>query len=137
MLDGTLLSIDRGMTAGADRPYYSGKHECHGLNVHVLVDPAGRLIWALPALPGSRHDIAAVHDVQREVRGLAGGVRVSSLRPSAPSVTDERLISSPTAGLASEADGSTRALDEREQSSRRVHHVAARVDGRIVAAASR
>ena len=62
-LDGTLLRIDRvGMTAGADRPYYSGKHKCHGLNVQVLADPAGRLIWAFPALPGSRHDIAAAHE---------------------------------------------------------------------------
>src|SRR5689334_8435701 len=30
-LDGTLLRIDRvGMTAGHDRPYYSGKYKAHG-----------------------------------------------------------------------------------------------------------
>ena len=45
ILDGTLLRIDRvGMTGGRDRPFYSGKHKCHGLNVQVMADPAGRLI---------------------------------------------------------------------------------------------
>ncbi len=63
VLDGTLLHIDRvGMTAGQDRPYYSGKHKCHGVNVQVLADPAGRLVWASPALPGARHDIAAARE---------------------------------------------------------------------------
>ena len=34
ILDGTLLRIDRvGMTGGRDRPYYSGRHKVHGLNV--------------------------------------------------------------------------------------------------------
>jgi hypothetical protein len=50
------------MTAKQDRPYYSGKHKCHGLNVQVLADPAGRLIWVSPTLPGSRHDIAAARE---------------------------------------------------------------------------
>ena len=60
VLDGTLISIDRvGMRAKTDRPYYSGKHKRHGLNVQVLTDPAGRLIWASPALPGSVHDLTA------------------------------------------------------------------------------
>nr|WP_068796253.1 hypothetical protein [Pseudonocardia sp. HH130630-07] len=47
ILDGTLLAIDRvGMGPGYDRAFYSGKHECHGVNVQVIADPAGRLIWA-------------------------------------------------------------------------------------------
>jgi len=59
-LDGTLLRIDRvGMSSRRDRPYYSGKHKCHGVNVQVIADPAGRLIWASPTLPGSRHDMGA------------------------------------------------------------------------------
>ena len=46
ILDGTLLAIDRvGMAGGRDRPYYSGKHKRHCVNVQVLADPAGRLIW--------------------------------------------------------------------------------------------
>ncbi len=63
ILDGTLLRIDRvGMAGGRDRPYYSGKHKCHGLNVQVIADPAGRLVWVSPALPGSGHDIAAARE---------------------------------------------------------------------------
>ncbi|MYR89003.1 hypothetical protein GTY41_29840, partial [Streptomyces sp. SID685] len=53
ILDGTLLPIDR---IAADRPYYSGKHKKHGMNVQVLADPFGRLLWASAALPGSVHD---------------------------------------------------------------------------------
>lgn len=56
MLDGTLLPIDR---IAADRPFYSGKHKKHGMNVQVLADPAGPLLWASPALPGAVHDIRA------------------------------------------------------------------------------
>lgn len=54
ILDGTLLPIDR---IAADRPYYSGKHRKHGMNVQVITDPFGRLLWASAALPGAVHDI--------------------------------------------------------------------------------
>lgn len=54
--DGTLLPIDR---IAADRPFYSGKHRKHGMNVQVLADPLGRLLWASPAPPGAVHDIKA------------------------------------------------------------------------------
>lgn len=47
ILDGTLIPIDR---VAADRPYYSGKHKRHGLNVQILADPRGNLVWASPAL---------------------------------------------------------------------------------------
>jgi Helix-turn-helix of DDE superfamily endonuclease/DDE superfamily endonuclease len=56
ILDGTLLPIDR---IAADRPYYSGKHKKHGMNVQVIADPFGRLLWASAALPGAVHDIRA------------------------------------------------------------------------------
>ena len=56
LLDGTLLPIDR---TAADRPFYSGKHKKHGMNVQILTDPAGRLLWASPALPGAMHDVRA------------------------------------------------------------------------------
>jgi hypothetical protein len=63
ILDGTLLRIDRvGMAGGRDRPYYSGKHKCHGVNVQVIADPAGRLVWISPALPGARHDMGAARE---------------------------------------------------------------------------
>ncbi|MEY9937597.1 transposase family protein [Streptacidiphilus sp. MAP5-3] len=56
ILDGTLLPID---CVAADRPYYSGKHKRHGMNVQVLTDPFGRPLWASPALPGAVYDIKA------------------------------------------------------------------------------
>lgn len=56
ILDGTLLPIDR---IAADRPFYSGKHKKHGMNVQVIADPLGRLLWASPALPGAVHDVKA------------------------------------------------------------------------------
>lgn len=59
LLDGTLLPIDR---VAADRPYYSGKHKRHGMNVQVLADPFGRLLWASPALPGAVHDVRAARE---------------------------------------------------------------------------
>lgn len=62
ILDGTVLPIDR---IAADRPYYSGKKKHHGMNVQVLADPVGRLIWASDALPGSVHNLTAArtHDI--------------------------------------------------------------------------
>jgi hypothetical protein len=63
ILDGTVLRIERvGMGSGRDRPYFSGKHKCHGVNVQVLTDPVGRLIWASAALPGSCHDMRAARE---------------------------------------------------------------------------
>ncbi len=63
ILDGSLLRIDRvAMASRGDRPFYSGKHKAHGVNVQVIADPAGRLIWVSPALPGARHDIAAARE---------------------------------------------------------------------------
>ncbi|MFE3497819.1 transposase family protein [Streptomyces sp. NPDC059175] len=59
ILDGTLLPIDR---IAADRPFYSGKHKKHGMNVQVLSDPFGRLLWASPALPGAVHDVHAARE---------------------------------------------------------------------------
>jgi hypothetical protein len=56
ILDGTLIPIDR---VADQRPYYSGKHKRHGVNVQVIADAAGRLVWASPALPGSVHDLTA------------------------------------------------------------------------------
>ena len=59
ILDGTLIPIDR---VHDQKPYYSGKHKRHGMNVQVIADPAGRLVWASPALPGARHDMGAARD---------------------------------------------------------------------------
>jgi hypothetical protein len=63
ILDGTLLLIDRvGMASGYDRRFFSGKHKRHGVNVQLIADLAGRLVWASPALPGARHDMGAARE---------------------------------------------------------------------------
>ncbi len=56
ILDGTLVPIDR---VADQKPYYLGKHGRHGVNVQVIAEPVGRLIWASAALPGSIHDLTA------------------------------------------------------------------------------
>lgn len=59
ILDGTLLPIDR---IAADRPFHSGKHKKHGMNVQIIADPKGRFLWASPALPGAVHDVRAARE---------------------------------------------------------------------------
>ncbi len=53
VLDGTLIPIDR---VAADRPFYSGKHQRHGMNLQVIAGPRGDILWVSGALPGSVHD---------------------------------------------------------------------------------
>jgi hypothetical protein len=53
VLDGTLIPIDR---VAADRPFYSGKHKKHGMNLQVIASPSGDILWVSGALPGSVHD---------------------------------------------------------------------------------
>ena len=53
ILDGTLIPIDR---VAADRPFYSGKHRHHGMNLQVISSPTGDILWVSGALPGSVHD---------------------------------------------------------------------------------
>ena len=53
VLDGTLIPVDR---VAADRPFYSGKHKRHGMNLQVIASPSGDILWVSGALPGSVHD---------------------------------------------------------------------------------
>src|SRR5271169_4018643 len=53
IVDGTLIPIDR---VAADRPFYSGKHKRHGMNLQVIAGPRGDILWVSGALPGSVHD---------------------------------------------------------------------------------
>ena len=53
VLDGTLIPVDR---VAADRPFYSGKHKRHGMNLQVIASPGGDIVWVSGALPGSVHD---------------------------------------------------------------------------------
>jgi hypothetical protein len=51
--DGTPIPVDR---VAADRPFYSGKHKKHGMNLQVIASPGGDIVWVSGALPGSVHD---------------------------------------------------------------------------------
>jgi hypothetical protein len=53
IVDGTLIATDR---VAADRPWYSGKHKHHGVNLQVIASPDGTLLWVSGGLPGSVHD---------------------------------------------------------------------------------
>ncbi|MFK0194515.1 transposase family protein [Kitasatospora sp. NPDC090308] len=57
LVDGTLAECDR---VGDGRADYSGKHRRHGVNLQVITDPTGRLVWLSRALPGRTHDLTAV-----------------------------------------------------------------------------
>jgi hypothetical protein len=56
MIDGTLIPIDR---VAADRPFYSGKHRRHGMNLQVISAPDGEIVWVSGPLPGVVHDLTA------------------------------------------------------------------------------
>jgi hypothetical protein len=92
LLDGMLLPIDR---IAADRPSYSGKHKKHGMNVQVLADFFGRLLWASPALPAPsmtsvRPASTASSASLPRLASRAGRTRVTgapaSSRPSSPCI---------------------------------------------------
>ena len=69
VLDGTLMPC---WSWKAHPEPWSGKHKRTGLNVQVLVTPAGRLVWVSDPCPGSTHDVAAL-----DASGLLEGLDVS------------------------------------------------------------
>ena len=56
VIDGTLIPIDR---VAADRPFYSGQHRRHGMNLQVIASPDGDILWVSGPLPGAVHDLTA------------------------------------------------------------------------------
>ena len=48
VIDGTLIPIDR---VAADRPFYSGKHRRHGMNLQVISRPDGDIVWVSARCP--------------------------------------------------------------------------------------
>jgi DDE superfamily endonuclease/Helix-turn-helix of DDE superfamily endonuclease len=56
VIDGTLIPVDR---VAADRPFYSGKHRRHGMNLQVIATPGGDIVWVSGPLPGAVHDLTA------------------------------------------------------------------------------
>ncbi|OLO57080.1 transposase, partial [Actinomyces oris] len=69
VLDGTLMPC---WSWKAHPELWSGKHKRTGLNIQVLVTPAGRLVWVSDPCPGSTHDVAAL-----DASGLLEGLDVS------------------------------------------------------------
>ena len=56
VIDGTLVPIGR---VAADRPFFSGKHRRHGMNLQVISAPDGEIVWVSGPLPGAAHDLTA------------------------------------------------------------------------------
>ena len=56
IIDGTLILIDR---VAADRPFYSGRHRRHGMNLQVIASPDGDIVWVSGLLAGAVHDLTA------------------------------------------------------------------------------
>jgi len=73
VIDGTLTPIDR---VAAGRPFYSGKHRRHGMNLPVIASPGGDILWVSGPLPGAVHDLTAarIWGLLREL-AAAGGDR--------------------------------------------------------------
>lgn len=61
LLDGTLAERDR---LGDGRAGYSTKHRRHGVNVQIITDPVGHVLWISSKLPGRCHDLTAVRTHQ-------------------------------------------------------------------------
>lgn len=51
IIDGTLVPVDR---IAADRPFYSGEHKGHGVNLQVIASPDGTILWVSGQLPAAR-----------------------------------------------------------------------------------
>jgi CDGSH-type Zn-finger protein len=56
VIDGPLIPVDR---LAADRPFCSGKHRRHGMNLQVIASPQGGILWVSGPLPGAVHDLTA------------------------------------------------------------------------------
>ena len=56
VIDGTSIPIDR---VAAARPFYSGKHRRHGMNLQVISAADGEILWVSGPLPGAVHDLTA------------------------------------------------------------------------------
>ena len=67
VIDGTLIPIGR---VAAERPFYSGKHRKHGMNLQVIAGPDGDIVWVSGPLPGAVHDLTAAR-IWGIVRALA------------------------------------------------------------------
>lgn len=98
LLDGTLAECDR---VGDGRADYSSKHKRHGVNVQVVTDPAGEILWLSPALPGRTHDLTAARPTRS-----SGSARAWAYRSSPTWPTSVRATGSPQPSAARQAANS-------------------------------
>jgi hypothetical protein len=56
VINGTLIPVDR---VAADRPFYSGRHRRHGMNLHVIASWTARSCGSPEPCPGAVHDLNA------------------------------------------------------------------------------
>jgi hypothetical protein len=71
------------------------------MNVQVIADPVGRIVWASPALPGARHDMGAARQHGILDALTAAGVRViadNGYRGSGFGVPQRRRSADPETG---------------------------------------
>jgi hypothetical protein len=103
VLDGTLIPVDR---VAADRLFYSGKHRKRGMNLQVIANPGGDIVWVSGALPG------AVHDKKAEwIWGVLAELEAAATRRSRTSGRTSRhprkRPTAPTPGSARRANAQT------------------------------
>jgi hypothetical protein len=90
VIDGTLIPIDR---VAADRPFYSGKHRKHGMNLQVIASPDGDIVWVSGPLPGAMHDLTAAR-----IWGLIAELAASGWSCWATRATSAKTISARRTG---------------------------------------
>jgi hypothetical protein len=58
----------------ADRPFYSGKHRRHGMNLHVIASWTARSCGSPEPCPGAVHDLnaARIWGIVRELVAAGG-----------------------------------------------------------------
>ena len=66
-----MIPIDR---VAADRPFYSGKHRRHGINLQVVSGLDGELAGVSGPLPGAVHDLTAAR-----IWGIVGDLAACGL----------------------------------------------------------
>ena len=122
---GTLIPIDR---VAADRPFYSGKHRKHGMNLQVIASPEGEILWVSGPLPGSAHELTAAR-----IRGIIRELAASGLIVLAdkgyhgagePVITPYRGRNKPASQKsANRADARLRAPGERANAQLKTWHI--------------
>jgi hypothetical protein len=125
VLDGTLVPIDR---VAADRPFYSGKHKRHGMNLQVISSPDGDIVWVSGALLGSTHDLTAarIWGIIRELAaaGLVALADKGYLGAGEPLLTPYRGRNKPVSQKdANRAHARLRAPGERANAQLKTWHI--------------